>query len=113
MTFKLMTKQFTLAGILGLSLLASACATQDGSEVADAGSERECRTQTTKGSKMRQSICLTKKEWRRIDAQQAAILAESDATEEYLRRVQEFNSQYPVGAADRYNPYPGSQQPFK
>ena len=69
---------------------------------------RECRTvDSPSGSRMRESLCLTTEEWQRIDARQATILAEGDATDEYLRRTQEYNSQNVVQPGDSYDPYIG------
>jgi len=100
----LKTKLLTLTPIVLSTMILSGCTATD-PEVAR---DRECRAvDSPSGSRMRESLCLSKAEWQRIDARQAAILAESDATDEYLRRTQEYNSQHVSAPGDSYDPYPG------
>lgn len=98
---------------IGVILLLSSCATQNSNNLADTNAQRECRTQATHGSKLRQSICMTKKEWQRFDAQQAALLAQQDGIKEFMRRYEDFYLQHPVGASSGYSPYPNEERPFR
>ena len=95
------------AAILLFGCLAvTGCTTPEG-ENALARADRECRTTKALGTRMRQSVCLSKDEWAYIDAQETERLASEAATDDYLRRIEDYNLQHPVSPGDTYNPYPG------
>jgi len=75
-------KFFQLWALLGMIMLAAAC-TPTGDRVA---SDRECRAvDSGGGSRMRQSVCLSKEQWAAIDAEEANRRQNETDTDEYLR----------------------------
>lgn len=88
-----------LAAIVGLAALASGCATQD--ETASlAPSDRECRSLASPGTKMRQSVCMSRAQWAAVDAREAERQNKEGQTEEFLRQQRELSTQQPGPAFD-------------
>ena len=77
-----------LFAVILLASLISACSTSD-----VASSDRECRTQGTAGSKMRQSVCHSKERWAAIDASTAEQQQNTDLKDEIFRRSLEQAAQ--------------------
>lgn len=98
------TKLLTLIPMAMTAIILSGCTATD-PEVAR---ERECRTvDSATGSRMKESICMSKTQWARIDAAEAERIAQQNDTDAFLRQSQEYNAQNPVSPGDVYNPYPG------
>lgn len=83
--------------VCSIVLLCSACVTEeiknDGSVAENKDkSDRECRTFATTGSKMRQSICMSKEEWVVADARQKELDEERERnTNAAFRKIREHS----------------------
>lgn len=94
----------TLVPLAMIAVILGGCTATD-PEVAR---ERECRTiDSPSGSRMKESLCMSKTQWARVDAAEAERIASETNTEDFLRRSQEYNLQNPVAPGDTYDPYPG------
>ena len=93
--------------VLAMVLLGTSCATPDEENVGQlAALDRECRTTQTPGSKMRQSVCMSKAEWAATDMANAERIIQEEQTSAFLRRMEDYRAMNPVKPGDRYNPYP-------
>jgi len=95
--------------VLGLSLLVGGCVTPDETEAESAqlaeGSQRECRSNKSTGSRMRNPVCMTMDQWAMFDAKEKA---REDIRGEFFRRVGE-SSTMGQGASFPQNPGPGGR----
>lgn len=98
-TVKATKSTLTMIATLCVAVLCTACvSTEEGQSLAS--SDRECRTTATAGSKMRQSVCLSKKQWAVIDAREAKQKNDTSATDEFFRRATELSTQSPPAQFD-------------
>ena len=79
---------FPLFAVIVIASLSTACSSSD-----VASSDRECRTQSSAGTKMRQSVCHSKERWAAIDASTAEQQQNRDVTDEIFRRSLEQAAQ--------------------
>ena len=86
---------FSLLTVLLLASFISGCSTNP-----DVAGDRECRTQETIGSKMRQSVCHSKERWAAIDAGAAEREENTTARDEVFRTAMEQAVQNPGPAFD-------------
>lgn len=95
-TTKFTGRLVSIAIIFLFMAFGTACVTtEEGDDVAASGSDRECRTVATSGSKMRQSICMTRDQWARVDARQAQEAVAESQTEDFFRQALEQATQSP------------------
>ena len=104
---KIIEPGYCVALVLCLGLLGTSCATSDEDSIGElAALERECRTTQTMGSKMRQSVCMSKAAWAAVDAENAERIIREEQTAAFLRRMEDYRALNPIKPGDRYNPYP-------
>jgi hypothetical protein len=93
--------------VLTVVLLGTSCSTSDEESFGQLASlDRECRTTQTPGSKMRQSVCMSKAEWVATDIAYAERIIQQEQTSAFLRRMEDYRALNPIKPGDRYNPYP-------
>lgn len=86
--------------VAGFALFGTACTSSGEDGEAVASSERECRSFSQPGTKMRESICRTKEQWAMIDAGEAERASREDLTDEFFRRQAELGAQGQGPAVD-------------
>ncbi|MDG2175812.1 MAG: hypothetical protein P8M72_06760 [Gammaproteobacteria bacterium] len=95
-----------LAIVLLLTALAAGCSTPVDENGNALVRDRECRTTGTRGSKMRESVCLNTAQWAQIDAREIERRTQEQQKDDLLNRIEDYNLQNPVKPGDPYNPYP-------
>lgn len=107
--FKIIGRHYTgIVAVLATAFLVTGCQTANDDPMAELAGlqERECRTTKTPGSKMRQSVCMSKSQWAAVDMANAESIVREEQTEEFLRRMEDYRATNPVDPGGRYNPYP-------
>jgi len=79
--------------VAGFAVLGNACTSPGEDGEAVASSERECRSFSQPGTKMKESVCRTREQWAMIDAGEAERASREDLTDEFFRRQTELGAQ--------------------
>ena len=84
------TQYLKVIALSGLALFGTACATQEeGADGEQVASKRECRSFSSPGTKMKESVCRTAEQWAIIDAGEAERQGREGLVDEFFRRAGE------------------------